>query len=159
MIKMTTTEREITQILSQINTIVADEIRYALSHLGETCVKRIKERSPQESWIDNTGNLRSSIGYAIYNHGKKELVSAFQVVGQGVDGPNAAESYVNSLASDYAATYALVVVAGMSYAEYVEAIKGKDVLASTRIWAFSKVDQYMELARSRAEKRINQLLS
>ena len=46
----------------------------------------------------------------------------------------------------------------MNYAEYVEAIEGKDVLASTELWAKAKVSEYMGKAKERAEKRINILL-
>ena len=64
---------------------------------------------------------------------------------------------VEELSSKYSQTYALVVVAGMSYAELVEAIESKDVLASTEIWAKQKVDSYLEKAKDRALKRINAL--
>ena len=138
--------------------IVNEETIRALAYLGEKSIIRIRERSKKESWIDHTGNLRSSIGYAVYEHGKKQIASDFKVVLNGDEGSKEGQKYVDRLASQYAQTYALVVVAGMNYAEYVEAIEGKDVLASTELWAKAKVSEYMSKAKERAEKRINILL-
>jgi hypothetical protein len=45
----------------------------------------------------------------------------------------------------------------MSYADYVEAIDGKDVLASTGLWAQSKVEEYITRANQKAIKEINKL--
>ena len=47
----------------------------------------------------------------------------------------------------------------MSYAEYVEAIESKDVLASTELWARARIDEYMQKTQERAEKRINKYLA
>ena len=145
-------------VMGKAAKIVSEEYLRALAYLGEKSIVRIRDRSKEESWIDHTGNLRSSIGYAIYHHGKKQIASTFEVVLNGNDGAKEGQKYVDRLASQYAQTYALVVVAGMNYAEYVEAIEGKDVLASTELWAKAKVSEYMSKAKERAEKRINILL-
>lgn len=142
--------------------IMAEEIQLGLSHLGEECVKRIRERTIEEgSWRDQTGNLRSSIGYAVMDHGYKAISSAFgTVVGPNGDGNQGAEigkRYVNELASQYAEVYALVVVAGMDYAKPLEA-KGIDVLSGTQLWAEAEVEKYMKVYVGRAERRIKALL-
>lgn len=157
-IRMTTPMSQVTQIMKEIQAIMKDEMEQSLSFLGEQCVARIRDRSFEESWIDHTGNLRSSIGYSIYDHGRTVIESAFPVVRQGSEGQSEGKKYVSELAEKYAKVYALVVVAAMSYAEYVEAIDGKDVLASTEIWAKSKVESYLENAKIKAEKRIQKLL-
>ena len=141
----------------QIQDIVYEEILNALAYLGEQCVTRIRDRSAQESWIDHTGNLRSSIGYGVYAKGKKYMESTFESVLSGSTGSSTGRRYLESLSSQYANTYALVVVAGMSYADYVEAIDSKDVLASTELWAKSEVQKYLDMAKEKAIKRINQL--
>ena len=64
---------------------------------------------------------------------------------------------VKDLASKYSDTYALVVVAAMEYADYVEAIDSKDVLASTEIYAKSEVNRYLEKAIKEAEKEIQRI--
>lgn len=146
-------------ILNKMDEIVKKQIETTLAYLGEQCVIRIRDRSAQESWIDQTGNLRSSIGYAILDQGKKVMESAFRIVLSGNQGPQESMRYIEELAALYANTYALVVVAGMSYADYVEAIDGKDVLASTELWAKSKIDDYMQRAEEKAIKEINRLFS
>ena len=144
-------------ILPEIIKIVTHEVERTLSYLGEQCVRRIKDRSAEDSWIDQTGNLRSSIGYAVYDNGVKIMQSTFEQVLQGAEGTKEGEKYIDTLASQYAKTYALVVVAGMSYAEYVEVKESKDVLASTELWAKEKVNEYIKKAKDRAERQINSM--
>lgn len=157
-IRMTTPRAEVSRIMKEMQAIMRDEMMKSLSFLGEQCVKRIRDRRFEESWADQTGNLRSSIGYSIYEHGRTVIQSAFPVVKRGFEGQSEGKKYVSELAEKYAKTYALVVVAAMSYAEYVEAIDGKDVLASTELWAKQKVESYLENAKQEAEKRIQELL-
>lgn len=137
--------------------IMRGELFQELAKLGEKCVIRAKDRPEQESWYDHSGNLRSSIGYAIYDHGKNLIEGAFAPIKGGKKGQAEGQKMVDELASEYASTYALVVVAGMNYAEFVEACKNKDVLASTEIWAKSKLDEHLNKAKERAIRRINAL--
>lgn len=153
-----TPEQKMAQILSQANLIIKEEIERALKYLGEQCVTRVRDRSGEDSWFDVTGNLRSSIGYAIYEHGVEVLRSAFDVVKNGSAGKSAGENYISSLVSQYSSTYALVVVAAMNYADFVEAKESKDVLASTELWARTKIDNYLEQAVEKAERRINAMI-
>lgn len=147
----------IQQLMDAIPDIYSEEVIRAFSYLGEQCVRRIRDRTAQESWIDQTGNLRSSIGYAVYERGKAVIESAFNTVKNGAQGSNDGRKAIATLASKYAQTYALVVVAGMSYAEYVEAKESKDVLASTELWARTKIAEYLDKAKDRAYKRIRKL--
>ena len=64
---------------------------------------------------------------------------------------------VADLAKEYSQVYALVVVAAMNYADFVEAKENKDVLASTELWARSVVDGKLNLAVDKAVSRINQI--
>ena len=41
----------------------------ALSYLGEQCVIRVRDRGGDKSWYDQSGNLRSSVGYVIAHNG------------------------------------------------------------------------------------------
>lgn len=126
----------------------------ALAYLGEQCTIRVRDRSGSESWFDQTGNLRSSIGYAVYEHGKSVIESAFDIVKNGSQGADKGRRMIQALASKYAETYALVVLAGMEYAEFVEAKDNKDVLASTELWARQKMKNYLDRAMEKAERRI-----
>jgi len=137
--------------------ILFERIQYNLNYLGMQCVKRIRDRSGEDSWYDQTGNLRSSIGYAIYSYGQKQIESSFDSVLGGSEGSQKGRKMVEELASRYSDTYALVVVAAMEYADFVEAIESKDVLASTEIYAKREVGRYLEKAIREAESQIQKL--
>lgn len=145
------------KLMSEVPNILQEEIFRALSYLGEQCIKRIRDRSGEDSWFDRTGNLRSSIGYAIYGQGRKIIESTFAVVKNGSQGASEGKKMIDELASKYAETFALVVVAGMVYADLVEAMENKDVLASTELWAKAEVQKYLDRAKTRAENRIIKL--
>ena len=130
----------------------------ALSKLGEECVVKIRDRSKEESWIDHTGNLRSSVGYAIYDYGVKQIESAFEVVLNGTNGVSEGQKMISQLGREYSQVFALVVVAGMNYASHVESLESKDVLASAELWAKETVNTRLEKAKNRAIKEINELV-
>lgn len=158
-IRMTTTLSEVDRILYKSFEILKDEITNCLVKLGEECIAKIRDRSGNESWYDQTGNLRSSIGYAVYEHGIKQLQSAFRTILNGSDGSAEGQRMINQLGKEYSQTYALVVVAGMNYASHVEALENKDVLASTELWAKSVVDARLKRAKNAATEKINKLFS
>lgn len=120
----------------------------ALSYLGEKCVIEARDRSPEESWIDRTGNLRSSIGYIIASGGEIIKYSDFAVVKNGSDGPEAGKALAEEIAKKYRSGYALVVVAGMNYAEYVEAMDNKVVLVSAELFARQQLPSMMQKLKS-----------
>ena len=156
-IRLVTPIKVIDELFEKAAKIIFEKVQYNLNYLGLLCVRRIRDRSGVDSWYDQTGNLRSSIGYAIYSYGQKQIESAFDSVLGGSEGSQKGRKMVADLASKYSSTYALVVVAAMEYAEYVEAIDSKDVLASTEIYAKSEVKKYLEKAIREAEKEIQKL--
>lgn len=143
--------------MQRVAQIMEGEVLRTLAYLGEQCIKRIRDRNGETSWFDQTGNLRSSIGYGIFDHGKKFIESSFQQIANGLEGVSKGRKMLDSLADQYTQTYTLVVVAGMEYAEYVEAMKNKDVLASTELWAKQQVERYIKQAIERAIRKINAL--
>lgn len=140
-----------------VEKIVNVHMQTALQMLGSECVNKIRDRRQEESWFDQTGNLRSSIGMAVVNRGKIAVESAFKTILKGAKGSEEGRKYVESLAHLFADTYSLVVVAGMSYAEYVEAMESKDVLASTEVWASKELKKYIDAAMTGAKKDIANL--
>lgn len=116
----------------------------ALAFLGEQCVTKARDRSGEESWFDQSGNLRSSIGYVIAHNGKIVQYSSFNQVKQGSDGARVGKELAEELVRNYSNDYVLIVVAGMNYAELVEAMDNKDVLASTELWARKELPNMME---------------
>ena len=77
------------------------------------------------TYQDQTGNLRSSIGYALFKDGQM-LERSFP----GGDVTGSGGTLAKWVANSYKRGYLLVVVAGMFYAQYVEA-KSYDVLTGS----------------------------
>lgn len=153
-INCTTSQKAVDELMNAIPSIIEGEIIRALSYLGEQCVRKVRDRAGSDSWFDQTGNLRSSVGYAVYGEGRKVIESAFDVVKKGSQGSEAGRKMIDELANKYAETYALVVVAGMEYADAVEARDNKDVLATTELWAKQEINKYLEQAMERAYGKI-----
>lgn len=120
----------------------------ALSYLGELCVIEAKDRPQESSWFDQSGNLRSSIGYVIVHNGKIVKYSGFNQVKQGIDGIKEGKDLATELAKQYVSGYALIVVAGMNYAEFVEAMDNKNVLASAELFARKELPKMMMKLRT-----------
>lgn len=136
--------------MSEINAAIQAEIECAnmltiraLSLLGEMCVIEAKDRPQESSWYDQSGNLRSSIGYVIVRNGKIVAYSEFTQVKQGSDGVKEGKELAKELAKKYTSGYALIVVAGMNYAELVEAMESKNVLASAELFARQEMPKMM----------------
>lgn len=110
-----------------------------LQRLGEECVIYVKNRTGEESWYDQTGNLRSSIGYVIAMDGKIVRTGGFSQVLNGSEGPTEGKQFAKELAEANPGNYVLIVVAGMNYASYVEDMENKDVLASASLFAERKL--------------------
>jgi hypothetical protein len=136
--------------MSEINAAIQAEIERAdmltiraLSLLGEMCVIEAKDRPQESSWYDQSGNLRSSIGYVIVRNGNIVTYSEFNQVKQGSDGVKEGKELAQELAKKYISGYALIVVAGMNYAELVEAMDNKNVLASAELFARQEMPKMM----------------
>ena len=107
------------------------------------------------SWNDRTGNLRSSIGGAVYEDGRIFFQTAFQQVLNGAVGSAKGRSLVHELSGLYSDAISAVIVAGMEYAEIVEALESRDVLESARLKAESSVETRLRKAVEKASNEIN----
>lgn len=114
-----------------------------LAYVGERVVNGVRDESLSD-WNDQTGNLRSSIGYMILVDGVPVKQSDFSVVKNGEKGSKEGLRYIQSLASLYPTGIALIIVAGMDYASYVEAMDNKVVLAQAEIEAESIIRRMIE---------------
>lgn len=110
---------------------------FTLKYLGEQCVRTARENG---DYNDITGNLRNSIGYVLVRHG--EIIadnfkrSARPTSGKGSkSGVSIGKQFAEELARDHTSGYALIVVAGMNYALYVERKYHRDVLNSAERYA------------------------
>lgn len=116
---------------------VERQIIESLCRVGEEAVKLAKLIPPERGFNDQTGNLRSSIGYVVVKDGKPVNVS-FGAVKGGHTGVNEGQRLALQIGSKQTEGYALVVVAGMNYAVHVES-KGRDVLTSAEKFAEKEI--------------------
>lgn len=128
------------EFLIKSQEIVFSETYRALASMAEEAVARIRDRPEEESWYDHSENLRNSIGYIITSNGQPINNGGFKETnapkGSGSEGQNKGREYAAQIASTYSnAPLLVVIVAGMEYAIYVEAMENKDVLASVELWA------------------------
>lgn len=105
-----------------------------LRMLGEMCITRARELPPTIGFMDQTGALRSSMGYTVFKDGVP-IHDNFEQVKEGAEGLIAGKLLAQKIGEKYKGKgLVLVVVAGMNYALYVEA-KGRDVLSSAELLA------------------------
>ena len=101
-------------------------------YVGEQCIIEAREAG---NYTDQTGNLRSSIGYAVVMDGKVVQRDCIDKVKQGDKGVSEGDDYLSKrIKKARKKGIVLIVTAGMNYAEYVEA-KGYNVLSSAELKA------------------------
>jgi hypothetical protein len=135
----------------------------SLTYLGELCLIEARDRPQSVSWIDHTGNLRSSIGYVVVYDGKIVKKGGFtdrglsfengEVGSIGKDGKLEGKQLAESLAAMYTGGYSLIVVAGMNYASYVEDMDNKVVLASAELLARTMIHKLMAKLKMQIENK------
>lgn len=126
--------------------IKTDRIDHAilsrLQYIGETFVNNARNNN---TYLDQTGNLRSSIGYIILKNGKVTFEN-YKESNRGTDkkrGVSIAKKLTAELKSELGKGYVLIVVAGMDYAAAVES-RGKDVLTASSIIAKKQLKDAIE---------------
>ena len=108
--------------------------------VGLECVKIART---ERRYKDQTGNLRSSTGYCIVSDGQVWKVSGFEAVGPAPGaGPRQGRDLAREIAAETSGT-ALIVVAGMNYAKYVEAM-GLNVLDSSETHAEKRTKELLK---------------
>lgn len=110
-----------------------------LEYIGQKCVKEARNSG---NYQDQTGNLRSSIGYAIVRDGKIISASDFNKVKDGTDGTTEGVKLAQKLAKEYKKGISLIVVAGMNYAAYVET--KRNVLTSSELLAKVEIPRLLK---------------
>lgn len=145
---------DVVQYLKRKLELVEKAIVARLTELGERCVAEARSLN---TYRDQSGNLRSSIGYVVVRNGSMVQMSGFEQVQPwaGFEGDVSSQgaeqgrALASSLASShrFSTGYALIVVAGMSYAAYVEA-KGYDVLDSAEKLAERELPRMLQRIRS-----------
>lgn len=112
----------------------------SLIYVGQTCVNEARNNG---SYIDQTGNLRSSIGFMVINNGRVVHKGGFQKVKEGSEGSKDGRQFIEKVVSEHSKGIHLIVVAGMNYAAYVEDM-GKNVLTTAELRANEMVPQMLK---------------
>lgn len=150
------TLREIEGIITRTRVAVLER----LCKVGEGAVK-IQRQS--HGYKDQTGNLTSSIGYVVLDRGSVYRSSSFAPVkgaggGSGTEGSKVGRDLVSLLAQQYATDdIALIVVAGMEYAEYVEAM-ALNVIDSANAYVLGNAEAQVKKAVEAGLKAIQKKL-
>ena len=123
-------------------------VNNVLSYVGERAVNEAREHG---SYTDQTGNLRSSIGYVVISDGKVE--GEQKQYKDGKEGLAKGKAMLDKLASKREGDADLHIVAGMEYADYVERLKHKNVLSSARVLADKEVPEMLEALGLKVKKQ------
>ena len=142
--------------------VVDKAIIYGLTAIGEECLSQARIKG---SYKDQTGNLRSSTGYAVLRDGKIVVQSTFErVVPKGdnktfkkqvlqeFDGSQKGRERIEELLPQYPKGYVLIVVAGKEYAGYVMA-RGYDVLDSAWLKAEEMLPKELKAIKDEVQNK------
>lgn len=113
----------------------------ALQQLGEMCVAHARSIPKEQGFEDQTGNLRSSIGYVVFVDGVA-VHSLYEEVKGGSIGAKTGEALAHKVGQGTQGV-CLVVTAGMNYALHVES-RGRDVIASAEQLAERELPRMIE---------------
>lgn len=130
---------EIAEYLEQQRQRMERAIVRTMAYCGEAVLNAARST---KSYKDQTGNLRSSIGYVVAVDGRIAKMSKFETVMKGTEGKATGEAYARKLAGQHSKGVVLIVVAGMKYASFV-ANRGYDVLDSAEMLAGKLVPQML----------------
>ena len=139
-IKRLTPTTEIDHYITGRVEAIKKALVYNLCAVGEQVLNAARLTN---SYKDQTGNLRSSIGYVVAVDGEIAQMSSFDTVKEGREGSRGGKEYAMQLVRDFPNGIVLIVVAGMNYASYVSA-KGYDVLDSSELIADKLVSQMLQ---------------
>lgn len=139
-IKRLTPTAEIDRYIAGRVEAIKRALVYNLCAVGEQVLNAARLTN---SYKDQTGNLRSSIGYVVSVDGEIVQMSSFDTVKEGREGSRGGKEYAMQLVRNFPHGIVLIVVAGMNYASYVSA-KGYDVLDSSELLADKLVPQMLQ---------------
>lgn len=128
-IKRITPKRNAHSYLNKQLKIWIDTILRNLVNVGETA---LEEAEKAHKYNDITGNLTSSIGYAVVVDGKIYKQGGFKIIKDGRLGAREGRKLLRQLTANASEGIVFIMVAGMPYAKYVEAMS-LDVLDSANI--------------------------
>ncbi|MCM1079701.1 MAG: hypothetical protein NC344_10180 [Bacteroidales bacterium] len=124
--------------------VVAENI---LCYVGEDAATAARDH---RDYHDQTGNLRSSIGYAVVSRSGR-IVGEQKLYKQGYEGLSAGREMLDKLSKKRRGDVSLHIVAGMDYAEQLER-KGYKVLSPARVLVDRTAKKMLEDAGLKVQK-------
>lgn len=110
------------------------------------CLEVTRNAKLLNTYKDRTHLLRSSIGFVIYNHGKKVAESFGSTGGEkGSEGVEKGKRMAEEAAAQYPNDIVAVIVAAADYALYVES-KGYDVISGPCSELNAILSKYIQIA-------------
>lgn len=129
-IKANFTTKDIERQLRGFTGNIINAAVQALGFLGMKCVNYARTVPAEIGFTDRTGNLRSSIGFKVFQGGNAVQEDYKQVL-NGTEGLKNGKALADQVGSHCGKDQVmLVVTAGMEYAVYVESL-GRDVISGS----------------------------
>ena len=148
-IRLVTPQSEIDAYIDQSIDKALQVIVNTFMYVGESCIREARDNG---SYMDQTGNLRSSIGYVVVVDGQVVRKNVVDLVKNGTEGTKEADAFLERLATEHSDGICLIVVAGINYASYVEG-RGYNVLTSAELLAERLVPQLLEQIGFKVSKK------
>jgi hypothetical protein len=144
------TENDVKARFNKVLEVIVKRQVARLQELGEMCVTRAREIPAEVGFTDQTGNLRSSIGYMVFVNGVAVHNNYVQTL-TGTEGMKNGKMLAEKIGSKFKNGVCLVVTAGMNYAIYLES-KGRDVLTSAELLAKKELPRMVAELKSNINK-------
>ncbi|MBS9774583.1 MAG: hypothetical protein KGV59_05435 [Tenacibaculum sp.] len=119
---------QVENVLQHFQEEVDNKVIEIFQYMGEEFVNKARDL---RTYVDDTGNLRSSIGYIILNNGKVVDANFKKIGDDGDTGVSIGYQVAEEVARDYPKGYALIGVAGMHYACALERRHHIDVISGS----------------------------
>lgn len=139
-IRRITPKSAVREFLNRKLELIKASMIESLVNVGESALRTAREG---HKYKDQTGNLTSSIGYCILDEGRIVFESSFDTVLNGKQGSEDGRKFLQKLISQNSKGLVFIMVAGMPYAQYVEAMN-LDVLDSAETLAKEMIPKIMK---------------
>lgn len=154
------TDVQINMTFRVINRELDRAIQSTMMYVAEKISAEVKAQPEDESWNNQTGNLRSSVRSATFKKGRLVLKELFvKLLDTATEAEAESDKAIAELAAICKEDYVAVIVAAMEYAGYVEALDNKQVLAG--VWARyrPRISGYIQQGVNAAVQRINRQIN
>lgn len=147
---------EVSAQLGEWENTIVDKMVQALGMLGAKCVNHARKIPKDIGFEDQTGNLRSSIGFKIFVGGNP-VKENYQKVKNGDEGMANGKALADEVGERCGSKQImLVVTAGMEYAIHVESL-GRDVITSSELMAEQMFPEYVKKVDEMVRRQIKKI--